>query len=59
MTLAETLADRPAHSTLREERRVVRLLDLLWRITRAPRTWTRAVLAAYDDVSERQGTKGT
>ena len=54
---SRTLARRPRHSTPQAERRVVRLLDLLWRITREPHTWTRALLAASYGVSERQITK--
>lgn len=42
---------------LQETRRTTRLLDLIWRISSAPRQWSRKRLAAYYEVSERQITK--
>ncbi len=42
---------------LQETRRTTRLLDLIWRISSAPRQWSRKRLAAQYEVSERQITK--
>ena len=42
---------------LQETRRTARLLDLVWRISNAPRTWSRKRLAEHYEVSERQITK--
>jgi len=42
---------------LQETRRTTRLLDLIWRISAAPRQWSRKRLAAQYEVSERQITK--
>ncbi len=42
---------------LQETRRTARLLDLVWRISSAPRQWTRRRLAEQYEVSERQITK--
>lgn len=39
---------------LQETRRTTRLLDLIWRISSAPRQWSRKRLAEYYEVSERQ-----
>lgn len=39
---------------LQETRRTTRLLDLIWRITAAPRQWSRKRLAEHYEVSERQ-----
>ena len=40
-----------------EVRRTARLLDLIWRVSSAPRQWTRKRLADQYEVSERQITK--
>ncbi len=37
-----------------EVRRTTRLLDLIWRISSAPRRWSRKRLAEQYEVSERQ-----
>ena len=42
---------------LQETRRTTRLLDLIWRISTAPRQWSRKRLAEHYEVSERQITK--
>lgn len=42
---------------LQETRRTTRLLDLIWRISSAPRQWSRRKLAEQYEVSERQITK--
>lgn len=42
---------------LQETRRTTRLLDLIWRISTAPRRWSRKRLAEHYEVSERQITK--
>lgn len=42
---------------LQETRRTTRLLDLIWRISAAPRRWSRKRLAEQYEVSERQITK--
>jgi predicted DNA-binding transcriptional regulator YafY len=41
---------------LQETRRTTRLLDLVWRISSAPREWSRKRLAAQYEVTERQIT---
>jgi predicted DNA-binding transcriptional regulator YafY len=43
--------------TAQETRRTARLLDLIWRISSAPRQWSRRRLADHYEVSERQITK--
>jgi predicted DNA-binding transcriptional regulator YafY len=42
---------------LQETRRTTRLLDLIWRISTAPKQWPRRRLAEQYEVSERQITK--
>jgi predicted DNA-binding transcriptional regulator YafY len=42
---------------VQETRRTTRLLDLIWRISTAPRQWSRKRLADQYEVSERQITK--
>lgn len=42
---------------LQETRRTARLLDLVWRISNAPKQWSRKRLADKYEVSERQITK--
>src|SRR5438067_1080388 len=44
-------------ANLQETRRTARLLDLIWRISSAPRQWSRRRLAEHCQVSERQITK--
>ena len=46
-----------ALETAQETRRTARLLDLIWRISSAPRQWSRRRLADHYEVSARQITR--
>jgi predicted DNA-binding transcriptional regulator YafY len=42
---------------LPETTRIARILEMVWRISREPRRWTRAALATEFEISERMVTQ--